>query len=76
MEHVVNVIVGKEDLMKVCQQEEQCKRFSSAWIRDKQNILPKAPFFATRDYVWSSGMKSHKWKQVFGLSEHLIFSVN
>jgi len=36
LEHVVNVIVGKEDLMKVCQQEEQCKRFSSAWIRDKK----------------------------------------
>jgi len=49
LEHVVNVIVGKEDSMKVRQQEEKCKRFSSAWIRDKQNILPKAPFFATRD---------------------------
>lgn len=48
VEHIVNVIVGSEDSLKVCLQEEQCKQFPSAWMKVKQNTLPKAPFSLTR----------------------------
>ena len=51
VEHVVNVIIGSEDSVKVRKQEEQCKRFPSDWMKDKQNTLPKAPFSLTRDEI-------------------------
>ena len=51
VEHVVNLVVGKEDSFKVRQQEEQCKRFPSSWMQDVHNTLPKAPFSLTSDVV-------------------------
>ena len=50
VEHVVNVIVSSGDSVKV-HKEEQCMRFPSAWVKDKQNTLPKAPFSLTRDEI-------------------------
>jgi len=35
VEHLVNVIVGKEDSIKVRQQEKQCKRFPTSWMQDE-----------------------------------------
>ena len=51
VEHVVNVIVSSEDSVKVHKEEEQCMRFPSAWVKDKQNTLPKAPSSLMRDEI-------------------------
>lgn len=51
VEHVVNLIVGREDSIKVRKQEEACKRFPSAWIKGKQGTLPKAPFTLSKDEI-------------------------
>ena len=44
VEHAVHLIVGKEDSVKVRKQEEECKRFSSAWMKAEQDTLPEVPF--------------------------------
>ena len=49
VEHIVNLVVGKEDSSKV-RKQEVCCRFPSAWMK-QQISLPKAPFSLTKDDI-------------------------
>ena len=68
---VIHLMVGKEDSIKVRKQEE-CKRFPSALLKDKQDTLPTAPFTLSRDEITLAderaksmcAMKSRDRKQV------------
>ena len=79
IEHVVNLVSGREDSAKVHKQEQECKQFRSAWLKEGSNILPKAPFTLAKEEIvladgfdWRpcsifaspTGIKSHEWKEL------------
>ena len=51
VEHIVNLIAGKKDSIKVRKQEQQCKRFRSAWMKDNLSTLPQAPFCLSKEEI-------------------------
>ena len=51
VEHIVKLINGNDDSVKVRLQEKQLKRFSSAWIKEGETRLPAAPFLLTKEEI-------------------------
>ena len=51
VEHTVNLVAGREDSSKVRKQEQECMRFSSAWMKEGSNLLQKAPFALSKEEI-------------------------
>ena len=49
-EHVVCLLSGREDSVKVRKQEEQYGRFPTSWVKGT-STLPKAPFTLSKDQI-------------------------
>ena len=45
------LVAGREDSSKVRKQEQECMRFSSAWMKEGSNLLQKAPFSLSKKVI-------------------------
>ena len=76
VEHIVKLINGDNDSVKVRNQEKQLKRFSSAWIKEGERKLPKASFVLTKEEI---SLANDRLKQIrvpsgFDWNNHPFFS--
>lgn len=83
-DHLVGLLSGRKDSIKVCNEEKSRKQFRLTWIGDDYRPgrpLPHAPFVLSKDEVSIANQRSHsiqvpawidwKQKQLFAKSVHL-----
>ena len=61
VEHLVKLIVGVEDSVKVRKQEQELHRFSSAWLSDRHTTLRGSPFTLSTEEI---SLANERLKQV------------
>ena len=66
VEHIVNLLGGREDSLKVRKQEQQSQRFRSAWPKGESGTLPKAPFTLTKQEVALADQRAKSIHVPFG----------
>ena len=59
-EHIVRLLAGVEDSIKVRREEQSRRRFSSSWPTDStRNLLPAAPFTFSREELKTANNRSN-----------------
>ena len=59
-EHIVRLLAGAEDSIKVRREEQSRRRFSLSWPTDStRNLLPAAPFTFSREELKTANYKSN-----------------